>query len=263
MGFHEADADSLPSLVDTILNIRGSLLERRFLWFRGASCAELALLPKIMRDGKSSEEVFEREARLLTRFRQRSMAYWPAGYPQNDWEHFFAMQHFGLPTRLLDWSENAFVAAHFALEQASAHAWHVGDCVPAVWCIDPVGWNRSTPVLSEYGDDVYVLTTADDEVDAYRPETNKKRPSTPVALFGAHNSNRIVAQRGTFMVWGKETRRLEDFDLGDPKLWRIRLAGDRTGLHEDLQALGFSETMVFPELQSLAVELSRVEGWRS
>ncbi len=263
MAFEEADVGSLPDLVDTILKIRASLPDERFLWFRGAPCGELALLPKIMRDSKSSEEVFEREARLLTRFRQRSMAYWPAGYPQNDWEHLFAMQHFGLPTRLLDWSENAFVAGHFALESEADHDWHVSDCVPAVWCIDPVGWNRRTPVLSEYGDDVYVLTTADDEVDAYRPETKKKRPSTPVALFGAHNSNRIVAQRGTFMVWGKETKPLEAFDLGKPTLWRIRLVGNRADLHADLQGLGFSETMVFPELQSLAAELSRVEGWRS
>ena len=22
------------------------------------------------------------------------MAYWPSGYPQNDWEHLFAMQHY-------------------------------------------------------------------------------------------------------------------------------------------------------------------------
>jgi hypothetical protein len=263
MAFQEADAGSLPVVVDTILKIRASLPDDRFLWFRGTPCAELSLLPKIMRDSKSSEEVFEREARLLTRFRQRSMAYWPAGYPQNDWEHLFAMQHYGLPTRLLDWSENAFVAGYFALEKESTHDWHAEDCVPAIWCIDPVGWNRSTPVLSDYGDEVYVLTTVDDEVDAYRPETNKKRPATPVAVFGAHNSNRIVAQRGTFMVWGKDTKPLEELDLGEPTLWRVRLTGGRAALHADLQGLGFSETMVFPELQSLAIELSRVEGWRS
>jgi hypothetical protein len=263
MAFQEMDADSLPVLVDRILKIRASLPDERFLWFRGTPCAELPLLPKIMRDGKSSKEVFEREERLLTRFRQRSMAYWRAGYPQNNWEHLFAMQHYGLPTRLLDWSENAFVAGHFALGKESAHNWHERRCVPAVWCIDPVGWNRSTPVLSEYGEDVYVLTTADDEAEAYRPETNKKRPSTPVALFGAHNSKRIVAQRGTFMVWGKETKPLEAFELGEPTLWQILLTGDRADLYGDLQGLGFSETMVFPELQSLATELTRVEGWRS
>jgi hypothetical protein len=72
-----------------------------FWWFRGLARGDHWLIPKIMRDGKTVEQIFERERRLLTRFRQRSMAFWPAGYPQNDWEYLFAMQHVGFPTRLL------------------------------------------------------------------------------------------------------------------------------------------------------------------
>lgn len=194
-------ATSLPDLVEQILEIATALPEGRFLWYRGLNCRTHSLTPKIMRDGKTGEEVFDRERRLLTRFRQRSMAYWPAGYPQDDWEHLFAMQHFGMPTRLLDWSENVFVAAHFSLLDSRGHA-HEEPCVPVIWCLDPVEWNRSVPQLREYGEEIQVLTTADDETEAYRPQTSKRRSKTPVALFGAHNSARIVAQRGTFMVWG-------------------------------------------------------------
>ena len=45
----------------------------------------------------------------LRDFDSVASAYWPAGYPQNDWEHFFAMQHFGMPPRLLDWTENLLI----------------------------------------------------------------------------------------------------------------------------------------------------------
>lgn len=260
------EATSIQDLVQRVLEIRATLSSDAFLWYRGASCRSHKLLPKLMRDGKRVEEVFERELRLLTRFRQRSMAYWPAGYPQNDWEHLFAMQHYGLPTRLLDWSENLFVAAYFALSSAEHnHTSHAPySCTPVVWCVDPVRWNRSMPGLSEYGAAIHVLTTVDEDLDSYRPETKKKRSKSPVAIFGAHNSGRIVAQRGTFIVWGGECKPLEDFaaDGGDPTLWKISLTGDREKLYRDLQFLGFSETMVFPELTYLATELARSENWR-
>jgi hypothetical protein len=190
------------------------------------------------------------------------MAYWPAGYPQNDWEHMFAMQHYGMPTRLLDWSENLFVAAYFALGEPSDHN-HEGECKPVVWCVDPVEWNRSTSALAQYGDAIQVITTSDDELDNYRPETPKKRCKSPIAMFGAHNSARIVAQRGTFMVWGNDPNPLEVFAaIQDVRLWRITIDGLRDEHARSLRHIGFSETMVFPELPSLSVELSRAEGWK-
>jgi hypothetical protein len=245
-----------------VLVIGAGLAEGRFLWYRGLPCSTHELLPKIMREDKTADQIFDRERRLLTRFRQRSMAYWPAGYPQNDWEHLFAMQHFGMPTRLLDWSENLFVATHFAVAPAPRHE-HAGPCRPVVWCMDPVAWNQSTPALSEYGNVIQVLTTADDDLDSYRPETQKRRGKSPIAMFGAHNSARIVAQRGTFVVWGNEVRTLEAIAAERAAiLWRIQLTGDRAELAKSLRLLGFDETMVFPELPSLGAELSRTEGWR-
>ena len=108
------------------------------------------------------------------------------------------------------------MATHFALDRDPAHTHADGACTPIVWCVDPIAWNRSTPVLSEFGEAVHVLTTADDDLDPYRPETTKRRRKSPIAMFGAHNSARIVAQRGTFMVW--ETK---------PSLWKISLRNKR------------------------------------
>jgi hypothetical protein len=266
MSIKSVGVTSLAELVKAVLDIRGALPNEAFLWFRGLGCdAQYRLLPKIMREGKGHEQVFEREARLLTRFRQRSLAYWPAGYPQNDWEQLFAMQHYGLPTRLLDWSENLFVAAYFALADAPLHP-HEGDvCTPCIWCIDPVRWNRHMPGPSEYGQQMHVLTTADEHLEPYGPITIRKRYRSPVAIFGSHNSQRIVAQRGTFVVWGNDPKPLEDFANADglpDLLWRITLTAPRKNLYRDLQSLGFGESMIFPELPSLATELARTEGWR-
>lgn len=263
MAVAEHTIESLPDLIKTALDINTTIPPNHRLWFRGVNNHNHKLLPKIMRSGKSAEDVFERENRLLTRFRQRGMAYWPEGYPQNDWEHLFAMQHYGLSTRLLDWSENLFVSAYFAISSAPSEKNKEG-CTPILWCIDPIKWNRAMPGLSEYGESIQVLTTADEELEAYRPETSKRRSKSPVAMYGAHNSKRIVAQRGTFTVWGADVNDMETFaeTSNDTLLWKIKLKGDREHFYRELQALGFSETMIFPELSSLATELERMEGWR-
>jgi hypothetical protein len=255
-------ASSIDELVRVVLSICDQLPQDGSLWYRGVQSMDYKLIPKIMRDDRSFEAVLEREKRLLARFRQRSMAYWSSLNVQDEWEYLFAMQHYGLPTRLLDWSENLFVAAYFALTNPS----HEGGAYknPVIWCLDPVQWNRCMPGLSEYGSSIHVLTTVDEELETYQTNAKRRRQKSPVAMYGAHNSNRIVAQRGTFMVWGAEVKSLQEVanDLSDAKLWCVRLDGARGDLARSLRALGFLETMIFPELPYLAEELQRSEGWR-
>lgn len=262
MAVETLEVEGLNGLLTKVLELARALPGGRFFWYRGLNRSSHALMPGLMRAGRPAKDVFDREKRLLIRFRQRGLPYWPSGYPQSDWEQLFAMQHFGLPTRLLDWSENLFVAAHFALHPPDLA--DDGTSLPCVWCVDPIAWNRSTPLLREYGDSIHVLTTADSDLEAYRPETNIRRPRSPVMMFGTHNSGRIVAQRGTFMVWGEEARPMEEFAAeADVTLWKLMITGEREGLAHDLNALGFGETMVFPDLNALASELSRTEGWRA
>lgn len=231
------------------------------LWFRGHSDASYSLLPGLLRDGKDLTAVEERETRLLTRFQQRSPPFLQDPRTTgSDWNLLFAMQHYGVPTRLLDWSENLFVAAYFALMSESEK-----DAV--VWCLDPVGWNRTCPHLKTYGTDIHVLNTVDEDLDAYRPQTDpklKRRISSVVAMFGSHNSSRIVAQSGAFTIWGKTTKPMETLasERGET-LWPFKLQGSRQRMFEELNLLGFRETMLFPELSTLGKELARVEGWRS
>jgi len=186
----------------------------------------------------------------------------------------FAMQHHGVPTRLLDWTENLFVGLYFAVA-SDKHGGHDDEpngeptCLPVIWCLDPVGWNRGVPQLRDYGSEISVLTTADDELDPYKPESTRdrlrKRQNTPVAVYGTHNTARIVAQRGTFTVAGKEIAALETFAdvVGDePVLWRISIDSPREGIRRDLGKLGFTETMIFPDLPGLARELDASERWQ-
>lgn len=78
-------------------------------WFRGQSKSSWRLEPSLAR----SPTWLSKEAALIKRFRQNATAMIQAR-PADDWEWLFLMQHHGLPTRLLDWSENPLVALYFA-----------------------------------------------------------------------------------------------------------------------------------------------------
>lgn len=252
--------ESISELVGRVAAIRQSHSSISQLWFRGLHCSQYELLPSLMRDSKTSEQVLERETRLLVRFRQRSLPYWPAGYPQNQWEHLFAMQHHGLPTRLLDWTESLMVSAYFSLRVDSHTADH--SCQPIIWAFDPQRWNELV-LDSLGGSEAGILNTADDESEAYEPGTTRRMWKPPVAIYGTHNSARIVAQRGTFVVWGTGLDSMETIAQTEsgPYLWKLLLDGDPVEWRKDLLFLGIQETTVYPDMGSLATEIGRMEGW--
>jgi hypothetical protein len=213
----------------------------------------------------SPSEMIRREMRLITRFRQRSLPFWPEGYPQTNWEQLFAMQHYGVPTRLLDWTENAITAAYFAADHdADLCECGRGDaCRPAVWALDPVALNRGNPRLAGYGDAATVFATSDPDLAPWEPGMEEVRfAPQPVSLYGTHNSARIAAQQGTFTVAGKndeslvETQAVRD---GDGVLEKVVVTATHRDLMAELRLLGVTKAAVFPDLASLAADITQME----
>lgn len=235
-------------------------------WFRGERCSRFELRPSAFRQGLAGDVLVAAERRALERFRQRSLPYWPEGYPQNDWEHLFAMQHHGVPTRLLDWSENLFVALQFAFDGNCQHD-GAAACNPRLWVLDPHALNRRVLNHVVSADELApILTHYDvDNLDNYVPGSRKGWWKFPVAIYGAFNSSRMTAQRGTFSVWGSDPRVLDE-QVRDPDspvkpahLVMIRLLGDRDQWRQDIDLLGFARSMIFPDLPGLAQEVAAAE----
>ncbi|MPY12216.1 FRG domain-containing protein [Arthrobacter bussei] len=225
-----SEAEDVPALISQVITREPT----KQMWFRGQGCNTHELNPSIWRrmrlkafpDPVSSAQVLDLETRLITRFRQRSLPYWPAGYPQTDWEHLFAMQHFGLPTRLLDWTTNLLMAVYFALDHdVSRCPCGTDRCVPTIWLLDPVKLNRSNPRL--HGLPIEVLATSDKHVNHWEPgvEDAVFAPD-PIAIYGTYNSDRIAAQHGTFTVAGKSMTPLEEGAVAAGTIERIHLTGD-------------------------------------
>jgi hypothetical protein len=145
--------------------------------FRGESSTEYKLRPKYGRSTSSTrKDWLEIEVAVLEAFIRRGSPY-VTPQPANKWEWLAIAQHYGLATRLLDWTENPMVAAYFALAGLPSN-----DCV--IYAMDQEALPQADQSKSPFDLDGVVL---------YEP---------------AHVSTRIAAQAGLFMVCGRPGRRV-------------------------------------------------------
>lgn len=245
------------------------------LWFRGCGNRKNALIPSLYRHKtkKKKTDIEDLERRLMTRFRQRSIPL--VDRPLNeDWDTLFFMQHYGIPTRLLDWTENPFIAFYFAVMSGKFSAsLPKGNDGPklkfsneaTIWILDPVAWTNHA--LKQQSFTGGVLTPGDSALNRYSPLTKfDDMHVNPVALYGAHNSPRIVAQRGVFTIFGQNTTSMEKVYDKDvfPKRSLTRLILPKVALpnmRRSILSHGITESVVFPDLEGLAKEMKREFGF--
>jgi hypothetical protein len=107
------------------------------------------------------------------------------------------------------------------------------------------------------------LTTDDPNASVNTPVGDiRTMKAFPIALYGAHNSQRIVAQRGVFVCFGKDTRPMEvvyDRERFPPDcLMKVVVRkGKLPHMYEALRRHGITESVVFPDLDGLAREIKR------
>src|SRR5918997_38201 len=122
------------------------------------------------------------------------------------------MQHCGMPTRFLDWTENSLAALYFAVYETNtprdATVWIIH-----LWSLNSCSINlRSVPIIS---DDI-IATYAFREND--RPNI---KAELPVAIQPRHTSERIISQKGQFTLHGHDTRGIRE--MSSSKLRSIDL----------------------------------------
>lgn len=235
------------------------------LWYRGSTESDKPLLPGLYKHSKcrSIEDFIELENNLIARFKQRSIAF--TSRPIEDqWDLMFFMQHYGVPTRLLDWTESPLIALYFSV------ALHIRHNIirsrsfkkdAAVWILDPQSWNKSAINLKSFKESI--LTPFDANLSSYKPPVKcTEMKEEPLAVYGTYNSQRIVAQRGTFLIFGKSTKPMEDiFEkayISEGCLIKMHIKYQAIHkIYEALSFYGITDSVVFPDLEGLAREIMR------
>ncbi len=165
------------------------------------------------------------------------------------WERLYLMRHHGLPTRLLDWTENFATAVYFALEDATEEA--------AIWILDPFRLNEKSFGRAE------ILEPENDFPEGYdeyffSEASRDGFPYNVVAMTPSRLSGRLLAQRGGFTFHHDLSSPLE---LLYPDCVR-KVTVPKSAFNEARQFLslaGVDHYSLFPDLDGLAKHLLNTE----
>ena len=189
----------------------------------------------------------------------------------DEWTSYFLMQHHGIPTRILDWSDGALIALHFAVN----HKPIVPKSSSVVYVLDPYWLMKrlererdrkdAEKRWMEYWKEKHPPDAKDDDWDRlYLPfgEDNPKQPllnipSLPLLWDSPHVTRRIAAQRSRFMIFGSDPEYLLNLERAkDSKLTAISIRrGAIVSIRRELRDAGITESVVFPDLDGLGREL--------
>jgi hypothetical protein len=234
-------------------------------WYRGQSRAEWGLQPSLYRTRATYIEIRneEIEDEIREEFIVRAPVFSefkPAG--DDDWEWYFLMQHYGAPTRLLDWTEGSLLALYFAVKD------NPGYFDSAVWVLDPYGLNMRAIAKDEVIPPSAQGVSRRDKrrVRKWLPTrfTGAVIPRKPIAVFPTHIARRISTQRSCFTVHGSDFLGLERLEkLRHPTLKKLIIRSFRVqAIKGELIDSGIDEATIFPDLDGLgrAIGAKYTEG---
>ena len=238
----EATDKTIRSVGEFISRLRETSTSKRRL-FRGQN-TDKPLLPRIMRLARenhiSPNDINGIERKMLNRFRKESVPMLQVTRELADWELMSIAQHWGMPTRLLDWTANPLAGLWFAVSADPLYEKDHG----VVWVVE--GPNEKTFKDHE---DVFAL----EKTCFFEPP---------------HLERRIVAQAGWFSVYRHNRRTflpLEEQTRYADKVTRFIIARDCfQSLRQELRLLGVNHVAIFPDLSGLSADIQAefLDSWR-
>lgn len=230
------------------------------MWFRGVSNKEYSLIPGSVRHSLEGWKEISAVLDFMASYQNYHEKI------ESSWELYSLMQHYGFPTRLLDWTTSMIVALYFAL-----------DGEPSVDdnnnCIDRVVWGMTTGMLNTVNFlDRRIIPTAigkaTKEGEKYLPSPLRKEGGddltfefNPLAIKMPFTNKRIHAQKGCFTVHGSNQQGIEQVmhsnGLGHELVKFVFNEQVAQKIRATLHKMEINEDDIYQDLNSLSKRIMR------
>ena len=255
--------------IDTIAGIQDMIFEQTYnaeidrtrssYCYRGMRNIDYDLTTSLSRNCKSAYAELEKP--LLENFINYVRIEDPS-INESVWKAMVIGQHYGLPTRLLDWTRSTLVALHFANAEDNLDKLSKRDCV--VWRIDLRELNRNLPKkYQDYLEQKKTFVFSLDGLAALAPDIRQydedMGDQSLVCFEPPSVDQRIVNQYSFFSAIPSGIRNLEEF-LDTHTENTVKYVIDkklRWELRDILDQLNINERMVYPGTAGIAQWLAR------
>jgi len=239
-------------------------------WFRGVKCHSYPLEPRLLREKERKKFVrkvdsidislSKVERYMMTRFKSgvRPFRGILDGFDINSIEGMdllIMMQHYGLPTRLLDWSKNAYTALYFSVKNENRK----GDC--SVWILNPRNLVKNARIVDAI--DSLEKESVNQYLEFDEKTSNNDQLKIPLPVIPSPIDLRVTAQHSRFTLHtetgGLESHfvRLMAKNHKHCSLIKIRIPYScKPKIHRDLRLFGTTEMDIMPGVDTLANEIN-------
>jgi hypothetical protein len=223
-------------------------------WYRGVSHSKYALIPKVYRD-----HLWERhnnyEWWITEDFKNDARAFIPDHHSYSEWDWYFTMQHYGLPTRLLDWTEGSLIALYFAVRNPQ------NTYIPSVYFLNPYWFDEVVYGEAEgmvYNTDPKAISEEHRSRLSSYLEDREIVPDFPLCIYPPRIDPRIASQKSVFTIHGKfiNAFKMVARDNKNAQIVKIRLSTENVRkIKGQLYSMGISEGTLFPGLEGLVEDI--------
>ncbi|MCQ2523379.1 MAG: FRG domain-containing protein [Lachnospiraceae bacterium] len=227
--------------------------------YRGMPDASFKMATSLSRNCKHLQK--ELEPAILENFAKYAVIGEPT-IASSVWRQMILGQHYGLPTRLLDWTHSALVGLHFAMTETNLEKMDDHDCM--VWRIDMQEMYSLLPdnyraVVNKNQSTIFSVDMLGEITTSLSQYDDDMKDQAMIIIEPPSINQRIVNQYSFFSLVPMEMTDIEDFlakrtnntvkYVIDKKLrWRVR---------DMLDQLNMSERIVYPGLDGLSQWISR------
>lgn len=256
----------------------------RVFWFRGENSEEYSLVPNLFRKTTNNgiqygtnilgKEIYRIEQNIDVSFTRKATVFLSNKRIENTpWNRYFLKQHYGVKTRLLDWTENALFALFFALNNKDKNG--------KVWILSPSRLNKYSvsKLLNTDKEFSGILTCGKLEKKGllvnkngelrtdellrkyYRMDYTEDEKMYPLAIYPPHLDERMSAQQACFTLFGNIVKGLNPNDSPEKFLdFALIDAKSKLKILKELRTLGISNYSIYPDLDGLGRSINYDES---